>query len=104
MNCIEKILDLVNKKGITKNKLLTDLKLSKNSFVNWQERNTVPSGETLAKIAEYFNVSTDYLLGTEQKESPLPLLSDKELELLDLFRQMSPEQQAAYVQIMKARK
>lgn len=64
---LERVLSLISQKGISKNKMLTDLKLGKNSFVNWQERGTIPSGETLSKIAEYFNVSIDYLLGNETK-------------------------------------
>lgn len=68
MSTVDTILSLIKERGITKNKLLTDLSLSKNSFVNWHDRGTSPQGETLSKIADYFNVSTDYLLGrTEQK-------------------------------------
>ena len=60
---LENVLLLLSQKEISKNKMLTDLKLGKNSFVNWENRGTIPSGETLYKIAEYFNVSIDYLLG-----------------------------------------
>ena len=60
---LERTLELIEKKNISKNKLLTDLGLGKNSFVNWSERGTVPSAETIEKIADYFGVTTDYLLG-----------------------------------------
>ena len=60
---LERTLELIEKKNISKNKLLTDLKLSKNSFVDWQNRGTIPSAETIEKIADYFGVTTDYLLG-----------------------------------------
>ena len=50
-------------KGISNNKLLTDLGLNKSSILNWEKRGTIPSGETLQKIADYFDVSVDYLLG-----------------------------------------
>lgn len=62
---LKKTKELLEEKGISKNKMLTDLGLAKNSFVNWQERNTVPNGETLAKIAKYFDVPIEYLLGKE---------------------------------------
>ena len=64
---IQRIKELLAAKGITKNKLLTDLHLGKNSFVNWESRGTVPSGEVLSKIADYFDVSVDYLLGNTDK-------------------------------------
>nr|WP_319488505.1 helix-turn-helix transcriptional regulator [uncultured Caproiciproducens sp.] len=40
---------------------LTDLKMGRKKTL---------TAETLAKIAEYFNVSIDYLMGNEQKETP----------------------------------
>lgn len=64
------ILDaLLKEKGITASKMLTDLGMNKSSVLNWKTRGTVPSGATLQKIAEYFGVSVDYLLGKSvQKE------------------------------------
>lgn len=68
---LDRVLNLIEINKITKNKLLIDLKLSKNSFVDWSNRGTIPNGETLIKIADYFNVSTDYLLGrTDIPENP----------------------------------
>ena len=61
--------ELIKINGITKAKLLKDLELNKSSFINWEQRGTIPSGEILSKIANYFNVSIDYLLGnTDNKE------------------------------------
>ena len=54
---------LLDEKNISKNKLLTDLKLGKNSYVNWNNRNALPNGKSLIKMADYFDVSIDYLVG-----------------------------------------
>lgn len=62
---LQKINSLIKQNNITRNKLLTDLKLGKNSFVNWEQRGTIPNGETLSQIANYFGVSVDYLLGRD---------------------------------------
>lgn len=43
--------------------------LSRTSVVKWKA-GSIPTGATLNKIAEYFGVSVDYLLGNEQKEKP----------------------------------
>lgn len=80
MNFLERLLIEINKAGITKNKLLTDLKLSKNSFVAWENRGTIPSGETLDKLADYFNVTTDYLLGRTDDPNPKLLHIPGELQ------------------------
>lgn len=77
---ISRIELLLAEKGIQKKTFLAELGLSKNSFVNWRDRGTVPSGATLQKIADYFGVSVDYLLGkTEQKEKS-PSVSDEEIK------------------------
>ncbi|MCR4719205.1 MAG: helix-turn-helix domain-containing protein [Firmicutes bacterium] len=63
---LQRLNNLISEKGITRNKLLLDLQLGKKSFVNWEQRSTIPSGETLLKIANYFGVSVDYLLGRDK--------------------------------------
>ncbi|RSI79119.1 HTH-type transcriptional regulator Xre [Streptococcus mitis] len=36
---------------------------SQPSYQNWEKGTRKPSGNTIQKIADFFNVSTDYLLG-----------------------------------------
>ena len=85
---VDRILNLISEKGITKNKLLRDLDLSKNSFVNWQNRGTVPNAESLSKIADYFGVSTDYLLGkTDIKTEPVKIEEEQVYKIKKLFEE-----------------
>ncbi|NCB31872.1 MAG: hypothetical protein EOM66_10760, partial [Clostridia bacterium] len=72
MDAIDRILGLIQTSDITKNKMLTDLKLSKNSFVNWKKRGNVPPGDVLSQIADYFGVSVDYLLGRTEEKGTSP--------------------------------
>ena len=44
------------------------LHVTKQSVSNWENDNIQPSIEMLMKIAGLFSVSTDYLLGLEQKK------------------------------------
>ena len=39
--------------------------VKKQSVSNWENDNIMPSVEMLVKIADYFGVSTDYLLGRD---------------------------------------
>ncbi len=71
----ERLENLLRKNGITANKMLTDLELSRNSIVDWRKRGTIPGAEIVADIAEYFGVSIEYLLGRE--ESPLAILESR---------------------------
>lgn len=95
---LERIAALISSRGITRNKLLHDLGLDKSSFSNWEKRGTIPSGDVVAKIADYFGVTTDYLLGrTDQKETPTSGdgdgLNDMERELITLYRELNQEGQ-----------
>ena len=60
---------LIKQKGISVNKMLKDLGMGTGTFRTWESRGTVPNGETLQKIADYFDVSVDYLLGKESDQS-----------------------------------
>ena len=44
------------------------LNISKQTVSNWENNNILPSIEMLVKIAQFFMVSTDYLLELEQRE------------------------------------
>ena len=58
----EKIKSLAKKQGISLNTLEERVGLGKNYIYSLKNKKT-PSAEHIAKIADYFNVSTDYLLG-----------------------------------------
>ena len=54
---------LIKGKGITIARLLKDLDLGKNSFLNWNNRDTLPNGNTIIKLADYFGITLDTLVG-----------------------------------------
>jgi transcriptional regulator with XRE-family HTH domain len=87
---------LLKKNSVQKAKMLRDLNLNRSAFINWEQRGNIPSGETLKKIADYFNVSVDYLLENGQKEKPLTAggveLNDDEIEFIKALRALSPEE------------
>ncbi|GEM_PF-945337 len=65
---IDRILNLMDAHNITAAKLTSDLEIANSSITDWKKRKSRPSTEAIIKIANYFNVSTDYLLtGKEYK-------------------------------------
>lgn len=44
--------------------LSKELSIGKNSMSYWENNGNLPKGETLSKIANYFNVPVEYFLGT----------------------------------------
>ncbi len=63
----QRIKELRLARGINQVKLAEALGVTKQSVSNWENDNIQPSIEILMKLAEYFCVSTDYLLGLEEK-------------------------------------
>lgn len=57
----EKVKELCDKHGISLNTLEENLGYGRNSL--YSLKNKKPNAERLQEIADYFNVSTDYLLG-----------------------------------------
>ena len=57
----EKIKELADKQGISLNMLEENLGFSRNTIYNMKK--STPNVERVSKIADFFNVSTDYLLG-----------------------------------------
>ena len=92
---VEKIESLCARNGISVNAMLKACEIGK-SFVDNIKKGSMPSIDKLNKIAEYFNVSTDYLLGKEDIEKALSSGNESALpiELKDMlmkFRILSPQ-------------
>lgn len=69
VNCLVSRIELLCvQNGITKSKLFADCGMSRNT-INNLKGGSIPSVDKIASIADYFNVSVDYLLGRE--ESPV---------------------------------
>ena len=61
----ERIRFLRQSKGLNQVELAEKLGISKQSVSNWENENIAPSIDMLVKIADFFGVSTDYLLGRD---------------------------------------
>lgn len=55
--------ELRKKKGISQQRLATDLNTTQNTISRYETGEREPGIDDLTKIADYFNVSVDYLLG-----------------------------------------
>lgn len=60
-------LKLCKEKNISPTRAALEIGLSKSTPTTWKKRNLTPRGEILNKIADYFGVPVDYLLGNKEK-------------------------------------
>lgn len=59
---------LLEERGITAYKVAKATGISTGSLTDWKKGRSAPKADKLQKIADYFGVSVDYLLGNEPKE------------------------------------
>lgn len=64
MTTFERIKELSKKRNLSIQTVAEELGFSKNLFYKW--KTTDPKAKDLQKVADYFNVSTDYLLGRDE--------------------------------------
>jgi len=63
----ENIKNLRQLRGLNQVEFAKEMNVTKQCVSNWENDNVLPSIEMLKRIANFFNVSTDYLLGIETK-------------------------------------
>lgn len=73
-------IDLCNKKGVAPTAACRAVGLSNATFTCWTDE-SVPRRATLQRIADYFGVTVDYLLGKEPEKKP----TARVLSLADTF-------------------
>ena len=61
-----KLLDEAKKNGKSAAKIAEELKIARAMFTHWRNGRSFPNEKTIEKIANYFNVTTDYLLKTDE--------------------------------------
>ena len=70
---------LCDEKGVSCNRAATEIGLSNATATKWKKTGATPSGDTLSKIAAYFDVSVDHLIGNDNKEEKPAATEDDEL-------------------------
>lgn len=72
--------------GLNQVEFAKKLNVTKQCVSNWENDNVLPSIEMLLKLADFFKVSTDYLLGrSETKTIDVTELSDEQIAHLRLI-------------------
>lgn len=93
------IKELRIKKGLTQLQFCQKLNISQSTLSGWESGKWQPDNDTLIKLADFFGVSVDYLLGRDTQKSPAPFngyeATDAQTrDLLKLFGYMNTIQRA----------
>lgn len=85
---------LRTREGLSQAKFAQEIGFSQSAITTWENQTREPGINALIKVAEYFNVSVDYLIGkpntknfAQKIEKPADL-SDDELTLIEKYRRL----------------
>lgn len=95
---------LLQKHAVTPYKISKDTGIGQSTFSDWKNGRSVPKQDKLKIIADYFNVSLNYIMGIEGKDSyenELEAKNSTEKELLLLCRKVSDAPKEVREQIVK---
>lgn len=100
MDSVQRILALMEEKNITAAALSREISLTNGLITQWKQGKQRPSVDAIVKLAQYFEVSTDYLLLGKEENTVSQIgsnadLSTDEADLLSYFRVLSRRNQRA---------
>ncbi|EML1138376.1 TPA: helix-turn-helix transcriptional regulator [Clostridioides difficile] len=99
-NLSKRLKELRKNKGLTQEQVAKDLKTTKVSIGRYENGSREPSIYFLKNIAEYYNVSVDYLLGKSRTNHYFNISNDKK-ELLDVFDKLDSISKKRIIKISK---
>ena len=110
MNTVERILSLIKEKNINQVVLAKAIGVSAGNISDWKTGKANPSYGAIVKLANYFNVSTDYLLCKTDDPSPVNtkkssqdrILTEDEEKIVNIMNSIPKEYHEEIVRLMEA--
>lgn len=86
---------LRDQKGVTDYAVAKSCHLGQSTFTDWKNGRITPNLKKMMKLADYFDVTIDYLVtGKIRGDVPPVILSEDERELLAAFRKLNDDAKA----------
>ena len=103
----QRIRELREEKGISMMTLAKAIGVSDTAVCKWEKQDSEPKLSYIAKLAEYFNCSADYIIGRSddfgayiQKDKP----DGEEKQILSTYRSLSPQMKEIAMQTLNVLK
>lgn len=101
----DRIKELRKRKKLTQMEFAKQFNVATGTIGMWETGKREPSSNTLIKIAEFFNVSVDYLLGKEEKTPTIDeQMNDIEFALYGEVKDLTDEQKQEILDFVKFKK
>lgn len=99
----ERFVNLCNSKNLFPTAVAQELGFSSGT-VTWWKKGRAPRDTALQKIAAYFGVTVDYLLGKEEEKSPAAGLNQQLAELWEQLDEAGQEEAMRYLEYLRSRR
>ena len=105
-----RIKELRKKRGLMQQRLASELGITQQMLSNYERDVTLIKVDVLKKIAKYFNVTTDYLLGVSdvkrdlQRQMIMNETLDEYYDLVEVYKELGPYDQEmiwSIIQVVK---
>lgn len=93
---------LLQKNHTTAYKVSKETGISQTSLSNWKSGRSTPSAKNLQKIADFFGVSTTYLLTGEEPIYETPTYNDEYFEIISLYSQLTDIQKETVINMLRS--
>ena len=90
---MNRIKELRKAKNMKQVELANAISVSQAALSGYETGKYEPDFDTLQRIAEFFHVSIDYILGRDEKKPVAETDNGREREFVQLFEKLTPEQQ-----------
>ena len=93
---------LCEKNGVTPYKIGKETGIATSTLSDWKNGKSTPKQDKLKLIADYFNVSVDYLMTGEEPEIPVIDWTQEHFELIELYSSLKKEQKSAVLNLLRS--
>ena len=104
MNIGETLTTLRKKRRLSRQAFADELGISVHTYIKYETQNVKPTYETLCKIADFYGVTTDYLLGRETASEQETLsslnLTETEKVFIRNYAKLNPEKRKYFVEML----
>lgn len=100
MTINERMFEIMKRKNVKAIDIANHLNITKSVVSNWKSRGTNPPAEYVEPICELLEISIEYFLTGEEKESVLDL-TENEKEMLENFKILPEREQIKLIGIVE---
>lgn len=96
----ERLRSLREKTGLSQGEAAKKMGIVRTTYSNYEAGNREPDNETLKKFSEFFKVSTDYLLGNDERKRTMN--DQQKNEALEIYSRLPQEKKKLIDDMLKA--